>query len=379
MKRKSVKYIGFYDLQNSKSDRVSVLAATNKMDYIANAIKRAGYEVEFVSPSWMGYGSDIKFEKKKNIILDEGVSLTLCPSWITKNKITRNIKIVFSLTWLFFYLLKNVKRNEKILAYHVQWISIPIRAAKFIKGFDLILEVEEIYQDIMVYKDVFATWEDKLIDAADSFILSTELLIPKITKNRPYVVVYGTYKIIEKSVESINDGKIHLVYAGVIDSIKKGAFNALEASKFLTEDYHLHIIGFGEVEKLKKIIKEYNIDNKCLITYDGLLSGDEYTNYLQSCHIGLSTQSMDGEYLESSFPSKILSYLSLGLRVVSCYIDCISQSKIGKLVTYYTDDDPKLIAEAIMKISILEDYDSKSIIKKLDKNFIKDIKSLLES
>lgn len=378
MKRKSIKYVGFYDLKDSKSDRVSTLAATNKMDYIANAIERAGYEVEFVSPSWMADDSDIKFEKKKNVILDDGVSLTLCPSWITRNKITRNIKIVFSLAWLFFYLLKNVKRNEKILAYHVQWISIPIRAAKLIKGFDLILDVGEIYQDIMVYKDVFATWEDKLINAADSFILSTELLAPKIASNKPYIINYGTYKTIKKSREPIEDGKIHLVYAGIIDSIKKGAFNALEASRFLTEDYHLHIIGFGELKKLKKLIKTYNIDNKCRVTYDGLLSGDEYTSYLQSCHIGLSTQSMDGEYLGSSFPSKILCYLSLGLRVVSCYIDCVSKSKIGDIVTYYTDDDPKLIADSIMRINILEDYDSKGIIKELDKQFVEDIKSLLE-
>lgn len=378
MDRKSIKYVGFYDFPNSKSNRVCNLAATNKMDYIASAINRAGYDVEIISPSWMGDNSNVRFERQNTVIVDQGVSVTFCPSWITKNKITRNIKIVFSLLWLFFYLILNVKRNEKILAYHVQWISIPIRAAKFIKGFELILEVEEIYQDVLVFNSFFPIWENKLIEAADKYIFSTELLISRLGIEKPFVIIYGAYNIQDKICTKNNDGKIHLVYAGIIDSHKKGAFNALEASKYLTERYHLHIIGFGEIETLKDHIKKHNKANKCKITYDGVLSGADYISFLQSCHIGLSTQTMEGEYLQTSFPSKVLSYLSLGLRVVSCYVDCVRKSKIGEIITYYYNDQPNEIAEAIMSIDINSDYDSITLIKKLDKQFIKDIKELLE-
>ena len=330
MRRKKIKYIGFYDIPDSKSNRVCNLAATNKMNYIASALYRTGYDVEIVSPSWMSEKSVVKFENQKTVIVNDDVSVTFCPSWLTKNKIARNIKIVFSLLWLFFYLILNVERNEKVLAYHVQWISIPIRAAKFIRGFELILEVEEIYQDVMVFNSYFPIWENKLIESADKYIFSTELLISRLGIDKPFVIIYGVYNIQEKINTQNNDGKIHLVYAGIIDSHKKGAFNALEASKYLTEKYHLHIIGFGEIENLKDHIKKHNQTNKCKVTYDGVLSGADYISFLQSCHIGLSTQTMEGEYLQTSFPSKVLSYLSLGLRVVSCYVDCVSKSKIGR-------------------------------------------------
>lgn len=373
-----IKYVGFYDLPDSNSNRVCNLAATNKMDYISSAIVKSGYNVEVISPSWMGTDTKKKYEKQINIKMDESISVTFCPSWKTSNRVTRNIKILFSLVWLFFYLLWNVKRKEKVLAYHVPWISLPIRAAKFIKRFELILEVEEIYQDVMKVNSFFTTWENKLIDVADSYLLSTDLLVEKIPENKPYITIYGVYNVKDQLVVPENDGLIHLLYAGIIDSHKKGAFNALESTKYLSDKYHLHIIGFGETEKLCSVINMYNKDNKCKVSYDGVLSGVEYIKYCQSCHIGLSTQSMDGSYLKSSFPSKILSYLSMGLRVVSGYIDCVSQSKIGNFISYYNEDNPEEIAKAIMSIDISQNFDSRNIIQNCNKEFINDIQKLLE-
>ena len=111
MNRESIKYVGFYDLPNSKSNRVCNLAATNKMNYIASAIVRAGYDVEIVSPSWMGDDSTVKYEKQKNVKIDDNICVNFCPSWKTTNKVTRNMKILFSLIWLFLYLLLNTQKK----------------------------------------------------------------------------------------------------------------------------------------------------------------------------------------------------------------------------------------------------------------------------
>ena len=86
---------------------------------------------------------------------------------------------------------------------------------------------------------------------------------------------------------------------------------------------------------------------------------------------------MIGEYLESSFPSKILSYLALGLRVVSSEIKCVTESKIASLVTYYSNDEPKAIAEAIKTIDMDLEYSSSEIIKKLHLEFLDSMKKLL--
>ncbi len=378
MESKSIKYVGFYDITESLTDRVCNLAATNKMNYIADTLVEAGYEVHFISPSWMGNQTKKPFEMQKTIKIDENKNVTYCPSWKTRTRITRNIKILIALIWLFIYLLFTTKKNEKVIAYHVQWISLPIRMAKAFRKFDLVLEVEEVYQDIMVFNKQFVRWEDRLLNKADAYIYSTDLLIQKLGDSKPYVVLYGEYKSYEKLTNPINDGKIHLLYAGIIDEHKRGALNAVEASRYLSERYLLHIIGFGQVDKLKEKIDNHNKTNVCKIEFDGLKSGDEYVQYCQSCHIGLSTQTMSGEYLESSFPSKILSYIALGLKVVSSEIRCVTESQIANLITYYKEDEPKAIAEAINTIDFDSKYDSSKVIEKLHKEFLSSLKNLLE-
>lgn len=376
--RKEIKYIGFYNLTESKVKRVANLAAINKMDYIADAIQQAGCDVHIISPSWSADDDTTAgFHRKETIQICPGKKVTFCPTFHTSNKFTRNIKIVYTLFWLFFWLLKNAKRNEKILLYHVQWLSIPIRLAKKIKGFKLILEVEEIYGDVSAIHPYFYTLENKLLKSADTYIFSTELLVRKLQPTIPYYILYGEYKKYQRLSEPTDDGKIHLLYAGIIDTHKAGAFNAVEAANYLTDKYEMHIIGFGDVELLKDRIENVNKKKCCKVSYDGLYSGDEYVKYCQRFHIGLSTQNMDGEYLSSSFPSKILSYMALGLVVVSCNIECVKISQIGELIYYYEYNDPKEIAEAIMSIKISKTNDAARIIQKLNKEFVQNLEILL--
>src|SRR5699024_3951273 len=162
MERKTIKYIGFYDTAVSQTDRVCNLAATNKMNYIADTLVEAGYKVQFISPSWMGDQTKVSFEMQKTVNIGKHKYVTYCPSWKTRSKIMRNIKILSALIWLFIYLLLTTKKNEKVIAYHVQWISLPVRMAKSIRKFDLVLEVEEIYSDVMVFNDRFVKWEKAL-------------------------------------------------------------------------------------------------------------------------------------------------------------------------------------------------------------------------
>jgi hypothetical protein len=372
-----VKYIGFYDLNDSEAKRDCSLAAKNKMDYIASSINRAGFAVNIISPSWMTKESKIKWEKQREVKIDDKLKVTVCPSFKSNCKTTSVLKVILSLVWLFLYLIFNTKKNEKVIVYHVPWISVPIRLSKFFKRYDLILEVEEIYSDVMIVNSIFSEWEIKLIDAADSYLLSTDLLKDKLKTKKQCIVIYGIYDVKEQLVKPHSDNKIHIVYAGIIDSNKKGAFNALESSKFLSEKYILHIIGFGETEKLIKRIEELNSTNSCIVKYDGILYDDDYIKFCQLCHIGLSTQTMNGKYIESSFPSKILSYLSMGLHVVSCKITCVVKSKIGNLITYYCEDSPESIANAIKRVSLTNYYDSRKKIKELDDEFVLNIQNLL--
>lgn len=108
-----------------------------------------------------------------------------------------------------------------------------------------------------------------------------------------------------------------------------------------------------------------------------MFSGDEFTSFIQSCDIGFSTQSPDAAFNSTSFPSKILTYMVNGLRVVSIRIPAVEKSAVGKFMYYYDKQTPEDIAKAIKSIDFSEEYDSRKAIGMLDKDFICDLKKML--
>ena len=116
----------------------------------------------------------------------------------------------------------------------------------------------------------------------------------------------------------------------------------------------------------------------CKVIYDGLFSGEEFIKYCQTCHVGLSTQNMEGKYLESSFPSKILSYLGMGLNVVSGAIDCVSQSKISQILTIYHQGNAEAIAFVIKNLRIKNTEKIKKVIENLHLNFVSSLTTLIK-
>lgn len=374
---KEIKYIGFYDLEYSVNKRVSSPAAISKMNYICDAINAAGFKVHIVSPSWFENKYGKKYQPQETIDIKRHIKVTLSPSFRTHRHIFLYLKIFISLCWLFYYLLRNTDSEDRILVYHSPWLYYPIYFAKKIKKFQLILEVEEIYADVNSLNSTFEMLEKKLIKAADKFILATELLADKISDNKPLIIIYGIYRHYDRHKFPPNDGKIHLLYAGIIDTHKAGAFNAIAAAPYLGSNYVMHIIGFGEEKKLQAMIDDINFSSECKIYFEGSLSGSEYLNYCQTCHVGLSTQNNFGKYVDTSFPSKILSYLSMGLRVVSCRINVVERSRINSLMVYYENNDPIQIAEAIKAIAFEIPFDSRMLMEDLNDNFVCDIKRIL--
>ena len=133
------------------------------------------------------------------------------------------------------------------------------------------------------------------------------------------------------------------------------------------------------VEKnlLINTIDEISKKTKCNITYDGLKSGEEYIRFLQSCHIGLSTQNPNAAFNDTSFPSKVLSYMANGLKVVSVKIKALETSDVIDLLYYYDEQKPEKIAKAITAIEINDNYDSVNFIKNLDEKFKEELVEFL--
>lgn len=285
---------------------------------------------------------------------------------------------------LYRMLDNQVKEKDVLLVYHsLTYINV-LRRLRKRKRFTLLLQVCEIYADVSQDKKKRKK-ELQWINEADAYIFSTSNLAQSLNKNRkPSQVCLGTYKVDYDSVKKCNDdGFVHVVYAGTFDPRKGGGQAAAAAAEFLPSGYHVHIIGFGsekEVLLLKKQIEEVASSSSCKVTYDGCLSGHDYIEFIQRCDIGLCTQDPNAAFNATSFPSKILSYMSNGLSVVSAKIPAIVNSPVGDLITYYDAQTPEEIAKAILKVN-LESKGSKeqTRIEELDKSFQEGIKSMLNA
>ncbi len=375
--KKKIRYIMHYDADD-KEGRYVALAAKNKADYIMDTLVDLGYTVEIISAS---VRSENKNFRGGRTSLAENKMLTKLPALKRKKNIFRKI---FMRLWdtgaLFFYLLFQVKRHEEVIVYHSLGLLHSVGWAKKIKGFKLVLEVEEIYNDVIMKSERARRKELRFISLADKYIFPTELLNSMCnTENKPYTIIHGTYKNEAERGENCNDGKIHVVYAGTFDP-RKGVFAAVAAAEYLPESYHVHVIGFGnakETENIKKTVYKTNERAKATITYDGRLTGEGYVRFLQKCQIGLSTQNPDADFNATSFPSKILSYMANGLRVVSVRIPAIESSAIGKDMYYYEEQSPKEIAKAVLAIDLKDGYDSRKKISSLHKRFIQELSKLI--
>jgi hypothetical protein len=381
---KSVKYVGYYDVPSFRHENRNISpAATDKMDYICEALVEAGYHVQIVSGSETRTKEWVYFPGRSEAI-GTAKTVTVGPTFSSRNKLVRGCALVANGAWLTWWLLSHTRRGETLLVYHVPHVFIPLWVTKVVKRCRVVLEVEEIYQDVAPIGRFLTTSETRQIALADGYLFSSDLLAERLgidASVKPFTIIYGVYRSEPKLTTAEEDCRVHLVYAGIIDEVKRGAINAVLAAGFLDSKFCLHVIGFGaesSVAKLKDLIQDVNGKGGCQVVFDGKKMGEDYIRYVQGCHIGLSTQAMDGQYLTSSFPSKILSYCTLGLPVVSCAAECVERSEIGHLVTFYTEDTPEAIADAIRRVDLGSASEIPNVMRLLHSRFVLAVAALIE-
>lgn len=375
-KKKRIKYFSFYvPGDNEYQKRTCDPASRNKIEYICKVLNSLGYYVELISASCTK--DKKKYYRGSYKKINDMQSLRFFFTFPWGNKIQKVLSYV-SIRFLLLIELMKIKRGEKVIVYHALGYMGVVEFVHWIRKFYLILEIEEIYSDVSGNVELKAK-EVAFMKTADSYIFSTESLNKLINEEKkPYVISYGTYAVeanrgckFETQISQENGKEIiHCVYAGNFDPRKGGGIATAKAAAFLPDNYHIHILGFGnesDTKKLKDTIANLTDTYKCKVTLDGCFSGEEYIRFLQSCDIGLNTQTPNADFNATSFPSKILSYLSNGLRVVSVRIPVVEQSEVRDYMYFYDKQIPEEIAKAIIKVDISEPYNSREIIRSLDK------------
>ena len=353
--KNEIKYVGFYDvLREGKQYRVYSLAAAKKMDYICHELSTLGHKVRIVSPSYVTAKGNKKIERESHLISDT-CCLELPPSCEANNKISRVIRVFQSRVWLFTYLLKNIKRNEKVLVYHNYNLALPVILAQKIKGFDVVLEVEEIYSKVWKLSCV-QRWKEKILlkYADENCLVVSEVLAEELKLKKP-AVSYGSYMICDKPHRSVNDGTIKLILTGSVDKERGNGFLAVEAMKYLPSQYKLFISGSvvsKDREEFLELIKKTNADlGRDACVYLGLLDEEKYEQLLLSADIALNPQK-EGEFGKYVFPSKILTYLGHGLPVVSTRGKSIEKSSLSDVIVFSDGYDGESIAKAVENVTI---------------------------
>ena len=87
---------------------------------------------------------------------------------------------------------------------------------------------------------------------------------------------------------------------------------------------------------------------------------------LDSCDIGISTNVMRPNFANNTFPSKIMTYMTHGLKVVSGYADAFRDAKIARNWSFFYSHEPKEIAFAIERAADTEATDDRPVLREVD-------------
>lgn len=361
---------------DNKTNRNITPSAITKGKYVASALASCSSEVEIVSLAYPTKDSqdEVYYQVSENVICH------LFKGKYSNNRIIRYLNHKLYDKKIRKYLKQNVKKDDIVVVYHS---LANMKLVKYIKKNitdKIVYEVEEIYGDV-INDEKAKIKELKTFKNASSYIFSNDYLNSIInTKQLPYVTCYGTYEIPTLYKESFNDNLIHCLYAGTLAQ-NKGALNAINVAKYLPNNYLIHILGFGsekDIADIKNAVNEVNNSyGTTKVIYEGLKLNEEYLKFIQKCQIGLCTQNIDAAFNTTSFPSKILSYMSNGLEVVGVNIAAIKNSKVGQYIQFYNVPDEKEIANAILNINLNNKTNNVDVVKELDKEFKEDLKDML--
>lgn len=357
------------NIHNAKSKYVVSNYAGSNMSFYLGSLVGGFSDVVFVN-----VGAPTRkwqFDKKFHIYNYEKYSIVEFPSGFSflptrfraKKMIANAIK----------YIITYKKQGDKVLVYHSPSFSPYYK--KIVKAFGInnsVLHVAELYSDVGNLKLSNQT-EIKYITIFSKFIFMSLGIKSKIIQKaliQKSILIYGVYNS-QKSHDRQPDDLIHVVYAGTNSKIKGGLFNALKASRHLPNNYVVHIFCKADNELLNEI-NSYNVH------YGGYIEEEKLTDVLKTFDVGLSTQNPNCKFNESSFPSKIVTYLSCGLNVVSSESKSVLESPFNDTVFYYEEDDSGVsIADAIVRASKeINKESNQQLIKDLDTKAKKDIKEL---
>lgn len=378
--RRRVFYVCFYSDPETESAIVTYPSVISKIDYIVEKIKKSKAEVILLSIAPSCKGLFTGYSK----IIDELETHVYLRSRKSSQWLQKRINFVVHNARILLYLLKNIRKNDRILVYHSLYNRFWLRVLYKLVPDKIILQIEDVFSELTPVTAKWKSSEWKLLHQMKKCICVNDIIYRELSDVPQKVISYGSYATLPQ-YDVVQYEAIRLVYAGVIEQERNAAFLAVKAMQFLNLNYELHILGFGndeDIEALQNLITQVNNQKKKISAiYHGRMAGETYWQFLQSCDIALSTHAYTPQTQSSAdytFPSKVLTYLANGLRVVAQRLEVLECSSIADQLCFYENPNPQEIAEAVSFIDLKKSFDSRTVIANLDQHFEYELSRILD-
>lgn len=146
--------------------------------------------------------------------------------------------------------------------------------------------------------------------------------------------------------------EVRFLYSGTLDG-PRGVDLLLAALKLLpSQGWHLDVTGAGPLASaVARLAQDPQWKDK--VTFHQFLMGSAYEELFANCQVGLNCQRTSDPISGVTFPSKVFTYLSAGLLVISSKASEVEQI-CGNACFYFDSETPEALAAAM--IEVIEDF-----------------------
>jgi glycosyltransferase involved in cell wall biosynthesis len=251
-------------------------------------------------------------------------------------------------SWFFYALhaLRHVRRGDVLMIDNFELIYvIAAWLCRVVYGSSVLLD----YEDGKHFTD--HGWSRCLSAPAEFLgkpliqgaILAHPSLGDRLSPKVPKVLVPGFYiPPQDKQVHIAPTADVRFVYAGSLDA-PRGVDLLLDTIPLLPKlGWRLDITGSGSLESRVRLIATHpNFSRK--VVFHSVLDANAHSCLLAESRVGLNLQRSDNPISQVTFPSKLFSYFSAGLTVISTRASEV-EAILAKACLYLTQETPEALA-----------------------------------
>jgi glycosyltransferase involved in cell wall biosynthesis len=269
-----------------------------------------------------------------------------CPNWDVP-------KLRIPLSWFFYarHVLRHVRSGDLVLIDNYEFIYIvAARCLNLFRRVTFILDYEDgkhlIERSWWRILSGLAEWAGRpLIRAA---LLANPAMSGRLPETVRTEVIPGFIPQTLPSVTRQPTEEVRFLYSGSLDRTR-GVDLLLEALEHLPENgWRLDISGYGPLtEQCAQCAQNSRWRNR--VTFHGSLPPKAYDELVELAHAGLNCQRASDPISAVTFPSKVFTYLSAGLLVISSRASAV-QELCGSACFYYEAETPQALADAMKNV-----------------------------